>query len=182
MVDKNSVNKKGLRKTLGKETEEKKKKESQQQWQGFLLSVFMYFLIGANLMFVASLLVQKLLARQTPTIVSPIQIERPLLEDRENVIKVEVLNGCGAGGVATQLTDYLRKNNVDVVYFGNFETWNTPETWVIDRRDRKMKKAKTIGDLIGLDDSRIHYQISPERQLDVTIVIGKNYSQLKAFK
>ncbi len=84
--------------------------------------------------------------------------------------------------MAKELTDYLRKRNVDVVYYGNYESWNLSETLVIDRRDYKLVNAKIIGELIGVKENRMFPQLSPQRQLDVTIIIGRNYSELKAFQ
>ena len=182
MVDKKSAKKKGFRKTKGKEAKKNKKKKQKDQWKSFHLSVIIIILIGVNLVFLASWVLQSLLANQTPTNVNPAQIQRVTPEERERLIKVEVLNGCGVSGAANVLTDYLRKRDVDVVYFGNFESWDISETLVIDRRDNDLKYAKVIGDIIGVKEKRMFPQISPERQLDVTIIIGKNYTKLKAFK
>jgi len=41
--------------------------------------------------------------------------------------------------------------------------------------------AKIVGKIIGVEEKRMFPQISPQRQLDVTIIIGKNYLQLKPF-
>lgn len=183
MVHKKSAKKKGFRKTLGKETQARKKKDQQNQWKGFLLSVVIILLIGFNLVFMASWVIKSLMANQTSSGSGRQRVQRVSdNQPRESLIKVEVLNGCGVSGVANRLTDYLRKRDVDVVYFGNFESFNISETLVIDRRDYELTNARTIGKVIGVKDNRMFPQISPERQLDVTIIIGKNYANLNAFK
>ena len=37
-----------------------------------------------------------------------------------DIIQMEVLNGCGVDGVAQKFTDYLRKDNFDVVNVSNY--------------------------------------------------------------
>ncbi len=37
-----------------------------------------------------------------------------------SIVQLEVLNGCGTSGIADKFTDYLRKQNFDVVQIGNY--------------------------------------------------------------
>jgi len=161
----------------------KKKKEIKEYFQSSLLSVTIFLLIGANLVFIISIVIHSFSKKGTTGAAfnpSSYQVVRP--EKPKKKLKVEVLNGCGVPGVAKEITDYLRKKDIDVVYYGNFESWNLSETLVIDRRDHNLSHAKVIGEIIGVKENRMFPQSSPQRQLDVTIIIGRNYSELKAFK
>lgn len=181
MVNKKSAKKPGFRNTQGKEAQAKTKKQIKEKYTSFFLSTVIILLVFVNLVFIASVLIKSLMADQAPATVSRPQVQRAVTPERERLLKVEVLNGCGISGIANGLTDYLRKRDVDVVYFGNFESFSISETLVIDRRDYGLKNARTIGNIIGVKDDRMFPQLSPERQLDVTIIIGKNYNKLKAF-
>lgn len=95
-----------------------------------------------------------------------------------NIIQVEVLNGCGVGGVATQFTTQLRKNGFDVVESGNFDTFDVKNTLVIDRSGN-LEHARRVATALGVDEAFILREISKDFYLDATIVIGADYKSLK---
>ncbi len=96
-------------------------------------------------------------------------------------IQVEVLNGCGENGLAEKITNYLRGHNVDVVSRGNYEHFNVPKTTVLDRVG-KTERSDRLASLLGLSKNYVQVERDPNLQLDATIVIGKDYKQLKPFK
>lgn len=107
--------------------------------------------------------------------------------EEETQIKVEVFNACGEKDVAKKLTNYIRDNNVDVVFYGNYQIINNkiytiPKTLVIDRKKTEKTNARIVANIIGVKEKNVIYQLSPQRQLDVTVLIGKDYDELKAFK
>jgi hypothetical protein len=95
------------------------------------------------------------------------------------IIQVEVLNGCGVAGVAERFTDYLRANNCDVVSSSNYSDYNVPKTIVIDRTGNRAN-AKHIADLLGV--KKTMSQINKEYFLDVSIIIGQDFNQLKPLR
>ncbi len=90
---------------------------------------------------------------------------------------VEVLNGCGKGGVAGNYADYLRHHQFDVKSTGNAVVknsvaWNYSKTLVISR-NKDMKIAQEVAKLLRCDAPvfiRTDYNES-----DVTVIIGHNY-------
>ncbi|MBT8380420.1 MAG: LytR C-terminal domain-containing protein [Ignavibacteria bacterium] len=96
-------------------------------------------------------------------------------------IQVEVLNGCGVSGIANRLTDFLREKSFDVVNMGNYRSFEIDNSIVIDRSG-KLIYAQVIADSIGLNRSNIIQQINKEYLLDVTIILGNDYSQLVPLK
>ncbi|MBN2012354.1 LytR C-terminal domain-containing protein [candidate division KSB1 bacterium] len=98
-------------------------------------------------------------------------------------IHIEVLNGCGVNRLALNLTNYLRTNQeFDVVDFTDYDRFDIPETLVIDRVSMDMKRAKKVGQFAGISSRNIFPQISDARNADVTIIIGTDYQNLKAFQ
>ena len=176
------------RKDTDKEKKTKAKKERKKkfnEWiEDFRVTLAMFLLIGANLVFITSMVIQSFSSRGTagPFIPAKDTMPKQVTVTSQQKLKVEVLNGCGIQDVAKQITDFLRQRNTDVVYFGNFERWDLSETLIIDRVDHNLGNAKIIGKILGVEENRMFPQISPQRQLDVTIIIGKNYSQLKAYE
>ena len=88
--------------------------------------------------------------------------------------RVQVLNGCGTGGVAHAMAEFLRKNNFDVKNIGNAENWNYPETLVISRiNDTTI--ASQIADALNTPNMVL---IKNEEELyDVTVIVGPDYRE-----
>ena len=103
-----------------------------------------------------------------------------------DIIQMEVLNGCGVDGVAQKFTDYLRKDNFDVVNVSNYILNNImvndiSHTLVIDRIGNKANAVK-VADELGVKKEFIVEQINNSYFLDVTLIIGRDFNQLKPFK
>lgn len=94
-----------------------------------------------------------------------------------SVIQVEVLNGCGAVGVAEKFTDYLRKEKFDVVQMGNYISFDIDNSLVIDRTGNRANAEKVAASL-GIDNKNVIMQKNDDSFLDVSVVIGKDYKRL----
>ncbi|MEX0686857.1 MAG: LytR C-terminal domain-containing protein [Balneolales bacterium] len=97
-----------------------------------------------------------------------------------NIIQLEVLNGCGVSGIATVFTAKLRQNGFDVVETGNFDTFDIPETLIIDRSGN-LQNAKKLAAALGVSEKNIIRETSPDFYLDATIVIGTDYNKLNLY-
>ncbi len=94
------------------------------------------------------------------------------------IIQVEVLNGCGVEGIASQFTNFLRDKNFDVVSIGNFKSDNMEETIIIDRIGNKAN-AEKLADVLGVSKKNIVEHLNKDYFLDATLVIGKDYNKLE---
>ena len=94
-----------------------------------------------------------------------------------NVIQVEVLNGCGISGAATTMTNSLRRYGFDVVEIGNFDHFDVQKTMVISRNG-DMASARQVASALGISEDQILREESPDFYLDLTIVIGTDYTNL----
>jgi uncharacterized membrane protein len=97
------------------------------------------------------------------------------------IVQLEVLNGCGISGVAEKFTDYLRNHDFDVVQTGNYISFDVDKTMVIDRTGNKANAVK-VADALGIDHKNIIQQINSDYILDVSLIIGKDFKQLKPNK
>ena len=107
----------------------------------------------------------------------------PPIETKTNnkIIQIDVLNGCGIPGVAIKFTDYLRVRGFDVLEMGNYKSFDVEQTLVIDRAG-KNDNARKVAYALGVEDKNIIQQISPDAYLDCTVVIGKDFNNLKPMK
>lgn len=92
----------------------------------------------------------------------------------QQLIQVEVLNGCGVTGVGDGLTDVLRAKGIDVVKTGNYRSFDIENTFIIDRLG-KIETANRVADSLSLDKRFIITEKNKSYFLDLTIVIGKDY-------
>lgn len=92
----------------------------------------------------------------------------------QQLIQVEVLNGCGVTGVGDGLTDILRAKGIDVVKTGNYRSFDIENTFIIDRLG-KIETANRVADSLNLDKRFIITEKNKSYFLDLTIVIGKDY-------
>lgn len=98
-----------------------------------------------------------------------------------DIIQVEVRNACGVDGLASNVTDYLRKQGFDVVEFGNHSTTDLPTSLVIDRVG-DLASARKVARVLGLPEDRVRQDIQPDYYLDASVLIGKDYRQLTPFQ
>lgn len=126
------------------------------------------------------------LQERSKTISSAVTAEKqpdpqPTIQPVKQKMQVEVLNGCGIKGIAATTTDYLRKSEIDVVFSGNYTRYDVTQSMVIDRVGNK-SHAEKIAEILGIRNEQIKTELNPSRQLDVTVVLGKDYFELKPFK
>ncbi len=96
------------------------------------------------------------------------------------IIQVEVRNGCGADGVAGDLTRFLRRSGFDVVEVGNHTSFDEPHSLVIDRIG-DLEAARKVAHALGIAEEYVRQDVRPGLYLDATVVIGKDYAILKPF-
>jgi hypothetical protein len=99
---------------------------------------------------------------------------------RTRAIQLDVLNGAGQPKLAQRLTDYLRARGFDVVELGNFSSV-VEATLVLDRAGN-LEAAKQVAAALGLPEERVQQKIDKSLYLDVSVIIGKDFSRLKAFQ
>ena len=94
------------------------------------------------------------------------------LEEKEEIIRVEVLNGCGRAGIAFQLARDLRKEGLDVVNIGNARNFKYRKTLILNKSGKKGLAGK-VARAIGCGEPQD--RIEKKALVDVTVIIGKDY-------
>jgi hypothetical protein len=98
-------------------------------------------------------------------------VSRIVAED-DHVV-AEVLNGTTRRGLARLVTRLLRQGGIDVVYFGTATAPEAAGTEILVRRGDDTAMAVRVARALGAGKVRI--APAPERRVDLTIVIGKDY-------
>jgi hypothetical protein len=89
-------------------------------------------------------------------------------------LRVEVLNGAGVAGLARLATRELRRQNFDVVYFGNAGGEHRDSSLVIDRAGRE-EDAWKVAQALGID--RVDSQPDTALYLEATVILGREWAE-----
>lgn len=120
----------------------------------------------------------------TYRILSPEQLQSKVTGYSEiatvnRTVQVNILNSCSVDGLAKKVKDYLNKQGIDVVSIGNLSS-PVEKSYIKGGSDEN--NALNLASIMGIDKSMLKTELdnSPNRVLSV--IIGKDYSQLKPFK
>jgi len=168
-----------------------------------ILSVVLYILIGANIVFAISWIMQQMSNMAGDIIQQPVVQKEP--EKKPEVrsqqqtarrkpvekapparvsgkISVEILNGCGVDGAAAVLRDHLIAAKFDVVDYKNADNFFYNYTYVIDRIYLDKRNARKVATEMQVTSDYVIPQISEARKVDVTVIIGKDLGNYNVFK
>ena len=97
-------------------------------------------------------------------------------------IQLNVMNGSGATGAGLKVTNYLRARGFDIVEMSNYPSREILETTIYDHIGDSAS-ARKVAYALGVPPGHIITKIDPAAFLDVTVIIGKDYSAvLKPFR
>jgi cytoskeletal protein RodZ len=139
-----------------------------------LNSLFIWVLVVINVILVASM-VHKLI---TPATVP----DSTIPQDYIDPLKVEVWNGCGISGLASEFAEFLQREKYDVVNVTNAPRFDFEVSLVIDRGRKDEKRIKALCESIGISEENIRRIANAEMTSDATFIIGHDYASLKAYK
>jgi hypothetical protein len=106
----------------------------------------------------------------------------PVSPQPERSIRVELLNGCGVSGLAMSFANYLRSKNFDVVETKNYTSFNVKKTFVMDRVSLTMENARKVAKALGVSSKYLQPKLNPDLQVEVTVVLGHDFTHLNGYK
>lgn len=157
------------------------KEETKKNVLNYILNVAIIILFGVCAYLGFSLIMNANSGKESPSQQKLSDTTQSKITNQPNLtVQLEVLNGTGQSGVAGIFTDFLRKQGYDVVDYGNYQSNDEPKTLIIDRTGNLLK-CKKIALSLGVNEKNIIQQINPELYIDASLVIGKDYKELKPF-
>lgn len=103
-------------------------------------------------------------------------LPRVLLPEHAQVVRVEVLNGSGEGGIASRVATHLRDGGFQVVDIRNADRSDYFATFIVARRT-DLSGARAVSRYLG--DAAIVRQAWGAELADVSLVIGSDRSRLR---
>jgi hypothetical protein len=103
-------------------------------------------------------------------------LPRALRAAGPDVVRVQVVNGCGEGGVASRVASRLRDGGFQVVEVKNAERSDYFASFVVARRDDPAA-ARSVATYLG--GAPVIRQAWGPEPADVTVVLGSDRSRLR---
>lgn len=163
-----------VRETLYKEQQKEKERKSRR--------ARIIFMVGLPLLvIVVGLLAYGFLQRTVfrPRVDATIERTDMYVKAGEH-IQVNVVNACGATGMASKFTEFLRARKFDVPEYST-ATVKEPYSKVIDRVGDPLS-AQKVAYALGIAPERIETEIDSSLYLRATVVIGEDYKGLRPMK
>jgi len=96
----------------------------------------------------------------------------------EKLIQVSIRNECGTKDMAMNFTSYLRKRGFDVVEAINGSVPDRSVTMVVDAAGN-YQNALRVAEALGVGKQNVITKPDPRSYVDVEVLIGKDYHNLK---
>ena len=101
-------------------------------------------------------------------------ITGPDAEEPVARVRVEVLNAAGVSGLARAVTERLRADGFDVVYYGNAAGFGPDTSWVLARTG-KLEMAENVAE--SIDVRRVADRPDSTRYVDVSVIVGRDWNR-----
>lgn len=156
------------------------KPESKKSIFNYLLNITI-IILGAVCIYLIFSLVTSTFLNKSKTSKDAKDSTKTTVTNQPNLsIQVDVQNGTGENRIGAIFRDYLKKKGYDVVNLDNYKSNDVDKTIIIDRTG-DTRKAQRIAEVLGVSSRNIIQQINRDLYLDATIVIGKDYTELKPY-
>lgn len=96
-------------------------------------------------------------------------------------IQIQILNGCGKGGVANRFKAYLENQAYDIKNTENADHFRYPNTLILVNGPY-MDYARNLANTLKIDHSNIAVEADRWQNYQLTIVIGSNYHALGPYQ
>ncbi len=104
-----------------------------------------------------------------------VSVEEPVEAADLEDARISVLNGSGIEGVATATSEYLQSRGLNVVEVANANRLDYAKTIVIDYTGNPYT-TRFLHELMGLSESQILSQPSPDSEIDVEVILGADWT------
>lgn len=106
-----------------------------------------------------------------------IEVGDPGTAARDENARLAVLNGAGEEGLAGRFADALEPHGLNITLIANADRMDYPTTRIVDYTGNPYT-TKYLMDLLGLTQSQILFQITPDSEVDVALVVGYDWVEL----
>lgn len=156
------------------------KQEFKKSFLNYILNITILILGGLCIYLIFSLVTNTFLNKSRVNRETKDTIKTGITHQPNLSVQVDVQNGTGVNRVGAIFRDYLKNKGYDVVNLQDYKSTDVDKTIIIDRTG-DTRKAQRIAEVLGVSGRNIIQQINRDLYLDATIVIGKDFNDLKPY-
>jgi hypothetical protein len=86
-----------------------------------------------------------------------------------------VQNGSGIEGLATQTSDFLKAQGLNVIEVGNADRLDYEVSRILVHSDRFPYTVRYLAGLLHLSESQILNQVVPDSPMDIVVILGRDW-------
>ena len=101
-------------------------------------------------------------------------------EKTNQIIRMEIFNGCGDSGIANRYTKFLMSLGFDIVDNHDADNYNYKKSF-IKFHTSNQDMAKEIARVMGISEQNIIEERNPDLAFDISLILGKDYRILDSF-
>lgn len=147
----------------------------------YFLNISILILVGICIYFAFSIIMSSSTSKSRGDLKDVKDTTKKQTTNQPNLsIQIDILNATGENRIAAKFRDYLKQKGFDVVDMGNYKS-EQERTLVVDKCG-DITKSKRIADALGISQKNIIQQLERSNFIDATVLIGKDYNELKPFQ
>jgi hypothetical protein len=99
----------------------------------------------------------------------------PIEAAKQETARLAVQNGSGIEGLATQTSDFLKAQGLNVLEVGNADRLDYQVSRILVHSDRFPYTVRYLAGLLHLSESQILNQVVPDSPMDIVVILGRDW-------
>jgi LCP family protein required for cell wall assembly len=99
----------------------------------------------------------------------------PIEAAKQETASLAVQNGSGIEGLATQTSDFLKAQGLNVLEVGNADRLDYQVSRILVHSDRFPYTVRYLAGLLHLSESQILNQVVPDSPMDIVVILGRDW-------
>jgi polyisoprenyl-teichoic acid--peptidoglycan teichoic acid transferase len=111
----------------------------------------------------------------TSALAPSVPVADPIEAAKQETARLAVHNGSGIEGLATQTSDFLKAQGLNVIEVGNADRLDYEVSRILVHSDRFPYTVRYLAGLLHLSESQILNQVVPDSPMDIVVILGRDW-------
>lgn len=111
----------------------------------------------------------------TSALAPSVPVADPIEAAKQETARLAVRNGSGIEGLATQTSDLLKAQGLNVIEVGNADRLDYTVSRILVHSDRYPYTVRYLAGLLHLSESQILNQVLPDSPVDIVVILGRDW-------
>src|SRR3989304_1916274 len=111
----------------------------------------------------------------TSALAPSVPVADPIEAAKQETARLAVHNGSGIEGLATQTSDFLKAQGLNIIEVGNADRLDYEGSRILVHSDRYPYTVRYLAGLLHLSESQILNQVVPDSPVDIVVILGRDW-------